>query len=130
MSEPRQSWPDWLEKLRPDDVARRRIQRAVMARARPLLAARRRERTWDVTAGWADVLVPVAAAAAAFFVALALNTGGPAPPATAERSPPSIEELVGYEPDASPPAVLTRGTEPDMDAVLEAAMTYRTAASR
>lgn len=130
MSESQKPWPPWLEQLRPDDVARRRIHREVMSRARPLLAARRRAGTWDVTAGWADVLVPVAAAVAAFFVALALNTGGPTAPTTAHRAPASIEELVGYEVDASPPAILTRRTEPDMDAVLEAAITYRSAETR
>lgn len=126
MTQEQRSWPDWLETLRPDEVTRKRIERAVLSRAAPLLAARRREGTWDVTAGWADVLVPVAAAATAFFVALALSAGGGAPATAVDGPAPRIEELVEYEPDASPPAVLTRGSEPDMDAVLEAAISYRT----
>ena len=65
-------WPEWLEPLRPDDVGRRRMRRDVLAGARPLLEAR--EAGWfDVAAGWATVLAPVAAAITILFTAIAIE---------------------------------------------------------
>lgn len=121
------SWPAWLESLRPDSLSRHRIRRTVMERARPLLERRRPTRAWEVAAGWADVLVPVAAVASVLFGVLAARAGGASDPAalTATASQTvRIEELLAAPGMTSPPAVLTRGNRPDLDGVLEAAIMY------
>lgn len=63
-------WPDWLEGLRPDEVTSARLRRSVAEAARPLLEARR-EDWWDVAAGWAGLLTPVAAMLVLVFAGLA-----------------------------------------------------------
>lgn len=120
-------WPRWLEPLRPDPLSRRRIRQNVMERARPLLAGRRPERAWEVAAGWADVLVPVAAVASVLFLVVAQQSGGGAlgPAAsveTAERQGVRIEELLADPGQTEPPTLLTRSTQPDLDGLLEAAI--------
>lgn len=67
-------WPDWLESLRPDDVAAARLHRQIMSAAQPLLDARR-EDWWDVASGWAGLLTPVAAVLALVFAGLAIRQG-------------------------------------------------------
>lgn len=123
------AWPGWLEPLRPDALTRRRIRRDVMERARPLLAARRPARAWEVAAGWADVLVPVAAVASVLFTVLALQIGeraiGPSPRAgAADGQGVRIEELLADPTSSEPPPLLTRRDQPDLDGVLEAAISY------
>lgn len=121
------SWPAWLESLRPDSLARHRIRRAVLQRARPILERRRPARAWEVAAGWADVLVPVAAVASVLFGVLAARAGEPADPAVltdARYQTVHIEELLAGPGMTIPPAVLTRGNQPDLDGVLEAAIMY------
>lgn len=125
------SWPEWIEPLRPDDLARRRLHEAVMERARPILAEYRPAAAWEVAAGWADVLVPVAAVASVLFTVLALQTGdgavGPASgPLADERQGVRIEELLAEPTGTEPPALLTRRNRPDLDGVLEATLSHAT----
>lgn len=62
----------WLESLQPDDVSRRRMRRAIMDRARPILE--RREADWyDVAAAWATILAPIAAMITLIFMGIALQ---------------------------------------------------------
>lgn len=122
------AWPGWLEALRPDALTRRRIRRDVMERARPLLAARRPARAWEVAAGWADVLVPVAAVASVLFTVVALQIGeramGPAQVRATGGQGVHIEELLADPTASEPPPLLTRRDQPDLDGVLEAAISY------
>lgn len=120
------TWPAWLENLRPDPLSRRRIRAAVMERARPLLARRRPAGTWEVAAGWSDVVIPVAAVASVLFTLLAVRASPGTPGGVAEAQPESvrIEELLAEPSPGDPPTVLTRGNRPDLDGVLEAALTY------
>lgn len=120
------SWPEWLEPLRPDDVTRRRVRSGIMRSAAPLLEARRQEAWWGL-AGWTSTLVPVAAAAALFFMWLATSV---APDQAPETNPTaaaydtvadSIELIVGPG-GATPPRVLTAEQAPSPDAVLTAAV--------
>ncbi len=69
-------WPQWLEPLRPDDLSRRRMLGEIMRRARPMLA--HREPDWlGVAAGWATMLVPVAAIITLVFGGIAIQASGP-----------------------------------------------------
>lgn len=123
------SWPSWLETLRPDTLSRRRIRRIVLARARPLLRERRPAGAWEVTAGWADVLVPVTAVASVLFVVLALRADRPPTTATvaaggSAEEPVRIEELLAEPSGTEPPSLLTRSEQPDLDGILEAAILF------
>lgn len=115
------SWPEWMEPLRPDDIARRRVRSGILRQALPLLEARQGEAWWGLAA-WASRLVPVAAAAALFFVWLATNAGptgtvGTNPTATADDT---MELIVGQS--GLPPRMLTAEDAPSSDAVLAAAV--------
>ena len=56
-------WPIWMRALRPDELTRRRMKRAILDEALPLLTARR-DSWFDAVADWATILSPVAAAVA------------------------------------------------------------------
>ena len=56
-------WPIWMRALRPDELTRRRMKRAILDEALPLLTARR-DSWFDAVADWATILSPVAAAIA------------------------------------------------------------------
>lgn len=78
-------WPQWLEPLRPDDLSSHRMLGEIMRRARPMLE--RREPDWlGVAAGWATMLVPVAAIITLVFVGIAIQASGPS--AAADGSAP------------------------------------------
>lgn len=120
------SWPEWMEPLRPDDVTRRRVRSGIMRSAAPLLEARRQEAWWGL-ASWTSTLVPVAAAAALFFMWLATsvapNQATVTDPTAAayDTVADSIELIVGPG-GAIPPRVLTAEQAPSSDAVLTAAV--------
>lgn len=81
-------WPEWLEPLRPDDVSRQRMLRAIMDRARPILE--RREPDWfDVAAGWATILAPIAAVITLVFIGVALQALQPT--TVADRTEPAAD---------------------------------------
>ena len=68
-------WPMWLRTLGPDELTRRRMRRAILDEAQPLLGARRN--SWpDMVAEWATILSPVAAAVTLIFAGLALRQAG------------------------------------------------------
>ena len=69
--------PRWLDTLRPDDVTVRRLRRAIVDAAHPLLAGKR-DSWWDVASSWATLLTPVAAALTLIFAGLAIRQGVPA----------------------------------------------------
>ncbi|MFW6191862.1 MAG: hypothetical protein ACOC83_00135 [Gemmatimonadota bacterium] len=120
------SWPEWLEPLRPDDVTRRRVRSGIMRSAAPLLEARRQEAWWGLAA-WTSRLVPVAAAAALFFMWLASSvapsqTPVTVPTATAYDTVADSMELIVGPDAATPPSVLTSEQAPSPDAVLTAAV--------
>jgi hypothetical protein len=112
----RREWPAWLEALRPDQMTRERIRRAVMRRASPILASRRT--SWlDLASEWATLLSPVAAAVALVFAGLAVLR----PPSdTLAEAPPRVQELVEPTPGEVLPAVFTQDTVADLDVVLTA----------
>lgn len=111
-------WPGWLATLRPDEVARARMRRAILVAAAPLLAARRPASWWDVAAGWSGLAAPIAAAIALLFAWLAYDAGPPRPgPETFE-----MEALVQPSLQAAPPALLLDQSEPSRDGVLEATL--------
>lgn len=119
------SWPEWMEPLRPDDVARKRLRSGILRKAVPLLEARRSEAWWGL-AGWTSRLVPVAAAAALFFLWLA-SSAAPDRPVEMDRTATvgdTMELIVGPA-GSAPPRVLTAEDAPSPDAVLTAAVYER-----
>lgn len=66
------NWPDWLDGLRPDDLASARLRSSILQAADPLLEARRDD-LWDVASRWAGLLTPVAAALVLVFGGLAVR---------------------------------------------------------
>lgn len=116
-------WPEWLTALLPDDVARRRVRRAIIETAAPLLAVRRSTAWEEIAARWSTLLVPVAAALALAFGGLAYQASAPTPMSvTAEPQPTSLEELFATDPLDGPPRLLTGDVEPSKELVLAAAM--------
>lgn len=123
------SWPEWLEPLRPDDLTRRRLHRAVMDTAESML----RTRTWtEVASRWSAVLAPLAAGLAVASGALAYRAATPDAsegPAVAADLPAAVApfDLGPYlAPDAeAPPALLIDVVEPSREAVLTAALVSR-----
>ena len=113
-----------LEELRAPRLSaerRRRFRAAVMARAELALARRRRPASsWDVLARWARPGL-VAAAVVLVFLAAALRlvvSGGEAP-----TGPIALDEVLRYTgEDESVPTVLLTNREPDLDAVVAAAL--------
>lgn len=116
-------WPGWLEPLRPDDVTRGRLRTEILAAAAPLLRAR--ADSWQqIAAGWSSVLVPLAAAIALFFGALAYQAARGEETATVEVAESTEwEPLLGPAPD-SPPAFLTGAREPSREAVFTAVIEF------
>lgn len=125
----RRSWPEWLEPLRPDELTRRRLHRAVMEAAGSVL----RKRTWtEVASRWSAVLAPLAAGLAVASGALAYRAAMPPAaerPAVASDLPAAVAPLdLGpyLAPDAEgPPALLIDVAEPSREAVLTAALVSR-----
>lgn len=120
------SWPDGLEALRPDDLARRRMRRAIRAGATGLLRARRRQAWQEVAAGWATILAPLAALLAVAFAGLAYRAAAPATATatTAPSTPVTVEELAGPGEGGEPFGYLTGTDEPSTDRVLTAVILY------
>ncbi len=121
-------WPAWLEPLRPDDITRRRLHRAVMDTAESML----RTRTWlEVASRWSSVLAPLAAGLAVAFGTLAYRAARPEPgPDVAARTPTvataPVELGPFLAPDAEgPPALLIDVAEPSRESVLTAALVSR-----
>ena len=109
------NWPIWLRALRPDELTRRRMRRAILDEALPLLTARRD--TWfDAVADWATILSPVAAAITLIFAGLALRQAGSAEHPETVASAPAVEELV--RPDETLPSAFGRDSVPDLDVVM------------
>lgn len=116
MDRNRQSWPRWLEPLRPDELSRARMRLAIRASAAAILGSRR-IRSWeDVAAGWASMLVPIAAVLLLFFGGLAYQTA----PRTMVSSPVTLEELMPDEDPDGALGVLTTNVEPSRDWALTA----------
>jgi len=123
------SWPEWLEPLRPDDMTRRRLHRAVMETAESMLRAR----TWtEVASRWSAVLAPLAAGLAVASGVLAYRAATPDAPAGPSvvadvASAVAPVDLGTYlAPDAeAPPALLIDVVEPSREAVLTAALVSR-----
>jgi len=109
------NWPIWLRALRPDELTRRRMRRAILDEALPLLTARRD--TWfDAVADWATILSPVAAAITLIFAGLALRQAGSAELPETVASAPAVEELV--RPGETLPSAFGRDSVPDLDVVM------------
>lgn len=108
-------WPVWMRSLRPDPLARRRMRRAILDEAVPILAARR-DSWFDAVADWATILSPVAAAVTLIFAGLALRQAGSAEAPDALASAPAVEELVRA--DELLPSTFGRDTVPDLDVVM------------
>ena len=108
-------WPIWMRALRPDELTRRRIKRAILDEARPLLTARR-DSWFDAVADWATILSPVAAAVTLIFAGLALRQAGSADLSDTIASAPAVEELV--RPGETLPSAFGRDSVPDLNAVM------------
>ena len=108
-------WPIWMRALRPDELTRRRMERAILDEALPLLTARR-DNWFDAVADWATILSPVAAAVTLVFAGLALRQAGSADFSDTIASAPAVEELV--RPGETLPSAFGRDNVPDLDAVM------------
>ncbi len=108
-------WPIWLRVLRPDELTRRRMRRAIFDEALPLLTARR-DSWFDAVADWATILSPIAAAVTLIFAGLALRQPGNAELPETIASAPAVEELV--RPGETLPSAFGRDSEPDLDQVM------------
>lgn len=128
----RRGWPEWLEPLRPDELARRRLRKRVMLAAEGMLGMP--TRTWqDVSASWSAFLTPLAAGLAVAFGTLAYRASAVPEAASfapsAERLAASVVDaeivpLLGADAEA-PPALLIDGTEVNREAVFRAALVSR-----
>ena len=108
-------WPIWMRALRPDELTRRRIKRAILDEARPLLTARR-DSWFDAVADWATILSPVAAAVTLIFAGLALRHAGSADLSDTIASAPAVEELVRS--GETLPSAFGPDSVPDLNAVM------------
>lgn len=108
-------WPIWMRALRPDELTRRRMKRAILDEALPLLTARR-DSWFDAVADWATILSPVAAAVTLIFAGLALRQAGSADLSDTIASAPAVEELV--RPGETLPSAFGSDSVPDLDAVM------------
>ena len=108
-------WPIWMRMLRPDELTRRRMKRAILDEALPLLTARR-DSWFDAVADWATILSPVAAAVTLVFAGLALRQAGSADLSDTIASAPAVEELV--RPGETLPSAFGPDSVPDLDAVM------------
>jgi len=128
----RRAWPDWLEPLRPDELARRRLHKRIMAAAEGRL--RRPDRSWqDVSASWSAFLTPLAAGLAVAFGTLAYRASAPhagsiagavAARESVAAAQSDITPLLGADAEP-PPALLIDGSEVSREAVLRAALVSR-----
>ncbi len=113
------SWPAWLQPLRPDPLTRERLRRRIVAEAAAVLRAREAGSWLSVADRWTTLLLPLAAALALTFAALAQRAS--APVELAER-PPTVEQLLQPSQLDGPPALLIAATEPGIDDILSAAV--------
>lgn len=116
MDKKRRGWPAWVEPLRPDAVARGRLRAAIRRRAEPIFEAHRLGSWEDVAAGWARMLMPIAAVLVLFFAGLAHQ----ATPRTVATPALTLEELTQEEDPEGTLAVLTTSVEPSPDWALTA----------
>ena len=107
--------PIWMRALRPDELTRRRMKRAILDEALPLFAARR-DSWFDAVADWATILSPVAAAVTLIFAGLALRQAGSADLSDTIASAPAVEELV--RPGETLPSAFGPDSVPDLNAVM------------
>ena len=115
---PDDSWPEWLEPLRPDDVARARVRSRVLARAEPELARRRRRAVWEAADLLGRRLTPFAAAAALLFGWLAFQASPePEPSRTV-----AVEEMLRPPSGEGPPAFLVSASGPATEHAVEATL--------
>lgn len=108
-------WPNWLRALRPDEVTRHRMRRAILDEAAPLLAARR-DNWFDAVAEWATILSPVAAAVTLIFAGLALRQAGSAEMVETLATAPAVEELARHGEPV--PSAFGRDSVPDLNVVM------------
>lgn len=108
-------WPIWMRALRPDELTRRRMKRAILDEALPLLTARR-DSWFDAVADWATILSPIAAAVTLVFAGLALRQAGSADLSDTIASAPAVEELV--RPGETLPSAFGPDSVPDLNAVM------------
>ena len=108
-------WPIWLRALRPDELTRHRMRRAILDEAAPLLAARR-DNWFDAVAEWATILSPVAAAVTLIFAGLALRQAGTAEMSDTLAAAPAVEELVRH--GETVPSAFGRDSVPDLNVVM------------
>ena len=108
-------WPVWLRTLRPDALARRRMSRAILDEALPILKARR-DSWYDAVADWATILSPIAAAITLIFAGLALRQAGNVEAPDTFASAPAVEEWVS--PDETLPSAFARDSAPDLETVM------------
>lgn len=109
-------WPAWLEVLRPDELTRLRLRRAIFRDAGPVLAARR-ESWFDAVSDWATVLSPIAAAVTLVFAGLALKQAvEPVDVAEGTAQAPLVEEFL--PPGEELPAAFAGDTIPDLNVVM------------
>lgn len=118
MDRERREWPAWLEPLRPDELSRARMRTAILGRAAPLLDARRLGSWETVAAGWARMLVPIAAVLLLLFAGLAYQ----AAPRTIAAAPVTLEELMAEDDAENTLAALTSSVEPSPDWALTTVM--------
>lgn len=118
MDRERSEWPAWLEPLRPDELSRARMRTAILGRAAPLLEARRLGSWETVAAGWASMLLPIAAVLLLFFAGLAYQ----AAPRTIAAAPVTLEELIAEDDPENSLAALTSNVEPGPDWALATVM--------
>ncbi|MDT8436891.1 MAG: hypothetical protein RRA92_09060 [Gemmatimonadota bacterium] len=115
----RTTGPGWTGPLRPDELTRARLRRAILDEAGPLLAARRAS-WWEVAAGWASLLTPAAAAAALLLFGVGLRGTGPEAPPRIVAEAGDMFDVVSWVSSAEVPAALTRDTLADLDLVFAA----------
>lgn len=115
---PDDSWPEWLEPLRPDDVARVRMRAVILRRAEPELARRRRRAVWEAADLIGRRLTPFAAAAALLFGWLAFQAAPvPDPPEAV-----AVEEMLRPPSGEGPPAFLVSARGPETEHAAEATL--------
>lgn len=114
-------FPEWLEPLRPDEMTRQRLRRAILAEAETLLAKRRRGGWFEVASGWATLLAPTAAGVALLFAALAYRAGAATEAERLAEAREAGPEPVAASAGAYVPALLTTSdSTSDADLVLTA----------
>lgn len=108
-----------LKAPRRSDIARRRSQQRILARAEPLLAQRRRSgSSWEVLAAWARPGL-VAASIGLAILAGTLKLSGDARSAP---EPVPLDDVLAAGANGSVPALLVAMSEPDADAVVAIAL--------